>query len=148
MLWSITNKAELYYYSSLCIYLVRFLLWPADSSECRFGYHCRRWASDCCNLHRGSRNNFFSPLLYNFILNPSMAASSNPFRRGFRGWCVFIYGNHATRWENGSSWWGYLCDVCFISKRFSEQEFFDPVGTHLCVKLLMHVINPPKLTKN
>ena len=77
-----------------------------------------------------------------------MAASSNPFRKGFWGWCVFIYENHATRWENGSSWWGYLCDVCFISKKFSKQEFFDPIGRHLCVKLLMHVINPPKLTKN
>ena len=75
-----------------------------------------------------------------------MAASSNPFRKGFWGWCVFIYENHATRWENGSSWWGYLCDVCFISKKVSEQEFFDPIGR--CAKLLMHVINPPKLTKN
>ena len=124
MLWYITNKAELYYYSSLCKYLVCLLWWPADSSECRFGYHCRRWASDCCNLQRGSRNKIFSPLLYNFILNPLMVASSNPFRRGSRGWGMFIHGNHDARGENGSLWWECLCDVCFASKKSSEQELF------------------------
>jgi hypothetical protein len=67
-----------------------------------------------------------------------MAASSNPFRRGFRGWGVFIHGNHDhARGENGSSWWGCLCDVCFASKKSSEREFFVPAGTHLAaVKLL------------
>jgi hypothetical protein len=135
MLWYITNKAELYYYSSLCKYLVCLLWWPADSSECRFGYHCRRWASDCCNLQRGSRNKIISHLLYNFILNPSMAASSNPFRRGSRGWGMFIHGNHDARGGNGSSWWGCLCDVCFVSKKSSEREFFVPARTHLDVKI-------------
>jgi len=52
-------------------------------------------ASDCCNLQRGSRNKLISHLLYNFIPNPSMAALSNPFQRGSRGWGVFIHGNHA-----------------------------------------------------
>ncbi len=33
-------------------------------------------------------------------MNPSTAASSNPFQRGSRGWGVFIYGNHAARREN------------------------------------------------
>ena len=65
-----------------------------------------------------------------------MAASSNPFRRGSRGWGMFIHGSHAARLENGSSWWGCLCDVCFASKKSSEREFFVPVGKHLGVKLL------------
>ena len=38
-----------YYCSSLCINLVRILSRPTDSNECRFGYHCRRRASDYCN---------------------------------------------------------------------------------------------------
>jgi hypothetical protein len=68
-----------------------------------------------------------------------MAASSNPLRRGSRGWGVFIYENHAARQENGTLWWGCLCDVCF-AKKSSEREFFVPAGTHLlCVKLLSHV---------
>ena len=82
------------------------------------------------------RNKLISHFLYNFILNPSMAASSNPFQRSSRGRGVFIYGNHATRWENASSWWGCLCDVCFASKKSSEREYFVPAGTHLGVKIL------------
>jgi hypothetical protein len=136
MLWSIKSKAKLQYCSLLCINVVRILWRPIDCNECRFGYHCRRWARDCCNLQRGSRNKLISHLLYNFILNPSMAASSNPFQRGSWGWGVFIHGNHATRWENGSSWWGCLCDVCFDSKKSSEWEVFVPGGTHSGVKLL------------
>jgi hypothetical protein len=103
------------------------LWWPVYSNECRFGYHCRRRASDCCNLHRGSRNNLISHLLSNFILNPSMVASS-------RGWGVFIHGNgnHVARQENGSSWWGCLCDVCFASKKSSERDFlFPPERTYV-----------------
>ena len=38
--------------------------------------------------------------------------------------------------ENGSSWWGCLCGVCFPRKKSSGQEFFVPAGTHLGVKLL------------
>jgi len=57
------------------------------------------------------------------MINPSMAASSNPLRRGSWGWGVFIYGNHTARWENGTSWWGCLCDVCFASNKSSESEF-------------------------
>jgi len=64
------------------------------------------------------------------LLNPSMAASSNPFQRGSQGWGVFIHGNHAARQGNGSSWWGCLCDVCFASKKSSEREFFVPARTH------------------
>ena len=65
-----------------------------------------------------------------------MTASSNPFRRGSQGWGVFVYGNHAARRENGTSWWGWLCDVCFAIKKSSEREFLVPAGTHLGVKLL------------
>jgi hypothetical protein len=64
-----------------------------------------------------------------------MAALSNPFQGGFRGWGVFIYGNHDARWENGTSWWGCLCDVCFASKNSSEREFFVPAGTQLGVRV-------------
>jgi len=65
-----------------------------------------------------------------------MTASSNHFRRGFRGCGIFVYQSHSARWENGSSWWGCLCDVCFASKKSSRREFFVPAGTHLGVKLL------------
>jgi hypothetical protein len=125
------NKSELHYCFLLCINVVCILWRPTDSNACRFGYHCRRRASDRCILQRGRSNKLISHLLYNFIMNPSMAASSNPFRRGSRGWGVFIHGNHAARWENGSSWWGCLCDVCFANKKSSEQEFFVLVRTHL-----------------
>jgi hypothetical protein len=53
---------------------------------------------------------------------------------------VFIHGNHAARRENGSSWWGCLCDVCFASKKPFEQEFFVPAGMHLGVKLLIGLL--------
>ena len=69
-----------------------------------------------------------------------MAASSNPFQRGSRGWGMFLHQNHAARGENGSSWWGCLCDVCFASKKSSEREFFVPAGTHLGVKLLICLV--------
>jgi hypothetical protein len=82
------------------------------------------------------RNKLISYSLYKFILNPSTSATSNPLQRGSRGWGVFIYGNHAARRENGTSWWGCLCDVCFASKKSSEREFFVSARTHLAVKLL------------
>jgi hypothetical protein len=65
-----------------------------------------------------------------------MVVLSNPLRRGSRGCGMFVHQNHAARWENGSSWWGHWCDVCFASKNSSEQEFFVPARTHLSVKLL------------
>jgi len=65
-----------------------------------------------------------------------MAALSNPFQRGSRGKGVFIHGNHVARRENGSSWWGCLCDVCFASKKSSEWEFSIPTEQHLVVELL------------
>jgi hypothetical protein len=82
------------------------------------------------------RNKLISYSLNNFMLNPSMVATSNPLQRGSRGWGMFLHQNHAARWENGSSWWGCLCDVCFASIKSSEREFYVPVGMHLGVKLL------------
>jgi len=35
----LNNISKLYYYSLLCINVVRILWWPADSNECHFGYH-------------------------------------------------------------------------------------------------------------
>ena len=148
MLWPIKNKSEIHYYSLLCNNEVCILWRPADSNECRFGYHCQRRASDCCNVQRGSRNELMFHLFYYFIRNPSMAASSNPFRRDSRGWGVFIYGKDAARRENGTSWWGFLCDVCFASKKSLEREFFVPAGMHFDVNSLTPMVagmRPPKL---
>ena len=82
------------------------------------------------------RNKLISYSLYNFILNPSMATSSDPLQRGSRGCGMFVHQNHAAKRENGLSWWGCLCDVCFASKKSSFCEFFVPAGTHLGVNSL------------
>jgi hypothetical protein len=63
----------------------------------------------------GSRNKFISPLLYNFILNPSMAASSNPFQIGSRGWGMLVYQNHGARRGNGSIMVGMFVCLCLAS---------------------------------
>ena len=73
--------------------------------KCRFGYHCRWRASDCCNLQRGSRNKSISHLFYNFIINPLMAASSNPLQRGSSMETMPIYGKMA---HHG----GDVCVMC------------------------------------
>ena len=124
MLWSIKNKAELYYCSLLCITLVCILWRPAYCNELCFGYHCRRRASDCCNLQSGSRNKLISHLLYIFILNPSVAASSKPFQRGSRGWGMLVHQNHAAGGENGSIMVGMFVFLCLASQKPSEREFF------------------------
>ena len=73
------------------------------------------------------RKKLISYSLYKFILNP-LTATSNPLRRGSRGWGVFIYRNHAARRENGTSWWGCLCDVCFaLAKSLPRVSFLFPL---------------------
>jgi hypothetical protein len=85
----------------------------------------------------GSRNKLISPLLYNFILiNPLMAASSNPFRIGSRGWGTLVHQNHGAGGGNGSIMVGMFVCLCLVSKKPSEREFFIPAGTDLGVKLL------------
>jgi hypothetical protein len=63
----------------------------------------------------GSRNKLISPLLYSFILNPSMAALSNPFRIGSRGWGMLVHQNHGARRENGSIMVVVFVVLCFAS---------------------------------
>ena len=93
-------------------------------------------ASDCCNLQRGSGNTLISRLLYNFILNPSTTASSNPFRVGSRGWGTLVHKNHAVGEENGSIMVGMFVLLCLASKKSSEREFFVSAKTLTGVKLL------------
>ncbi len=139
MLWSIEHNAELYYCSLLCYKLVStFWQWqPTDSNECHFGYHCLRRASDCCNLKRGSRNKLISHLLYNFTLNPLMAASSNPFQRGSRGWGVYIHQNHCAGGGNVSIMVGMFVCLCLASQNRFDQEFFVPTRTDLVLLKLL-----------
>ena len=77
-----------------------------------FGYHCRRRASDCCNLQRGIRNKLF--LLY--------------FIDG-----MFVHKNQAAGGENGSIMVGMFVSLCLASKKPSEREFFVPARTDLGV---------------
>jgi hypothetical protein len=63
----------------------------------------------------GSRNKLISHLLYNFILNPLMAASSNSFRIGSRGWGMLVHQNHGARGENSSIMAGMFVCLCLAS---------------------------------
>ena len=142
MLWSIKNKAKLFY----C--LIPIILRPADSNECRFGYHCRRRMSDYCNSQRGSRNILFSPLVYWFYLNPSTTASSNLFRVGSRGWCTLVHQNHAAGGENGSIMVEMSVSLSLASKKPSERDFFVPTRTDLGVNSLMAMVAYVRPLKN
>ncbi len=63
----------------------------------------------------GSRNKLISPLLYSFILNPSMAALPNPIRIGSRGWGMLVHQNHGARRVNGSIMVVVFVVLCFAS---------------------------------
>ena len=65
-----------------------------------------------------------------------MTASSNPFQRGFRGWCTLVHQNNAAGGENGSNMVGMCVSLSLASQKPSEQKFFVPAGTDLGVKLL------------
>jgi hypothetical protein len=74
----------------------------------------------------GSRNKLISPLLNNFILNPLMAALSNPFQLGSRGWGMLVHQNHGVRGENSSIMVGMFVCLCLASYKPSKWEFFIP----------------------
>ena len=65
-----------------------------------------------------------------------MAALSNPFRRGSRGWGILVHQNHGAGGENGSTMVGMFVWMCLVRKKPSEREFFVPAEIDLGVKLL------------
>ena len=77
-----------------------------------------------------SRNKLISHLLYNCILNPSMVALSNPFRRGSQGWGVFINQNHGAGGGNGSIMVVVFCELCVsgvsLAKTLPSGSFLFP----------------------
>jgi hypothetical protein len=58
-----------------------------------------------------SRNILISRLIFTLILNPLMAALSNPIRRGSRGWDVF-YHRKPCCWQD--KWLHHGGDVCVL----------------------------------
>ena len=134
MLWSIENKARLQYcLLLLCINLFRILWRPSNSNECRFGCHCRWWASNCCHYREARKKSFFFVLL---ILPKSFddGLAQPPLQR-LPG-VLLVYQNHAAEGEKGSSWWGCLWAVCLASQKPSEWKCFIPARTDWSVKLL------------
>ena len=139
MLWLIKNKAEVYYCSLLCIDLVRILWWPANGNYCRFGYHCRQRASDCCNLHRGRRNKLVSPLFYWYWYTLRWRPRPTPCEEAPGGGVCSSIKTMPLEGQTAPSWWWCLwavCFSCFASKKPSEWEFFIPAKTDLAIKLL------------
>ena len=133
MLWLIKIKAEVYYCLLVCIDLVCILWRSADSNECRFGYHCRRRAIDCCHRERGSK--LISPLVYWFWRRPQ----PTPFAEAPGGGVCLSNKTMPLERQTTPSWWWCLwavCFRCFTSKKPSEWEIFVPAKTDLAVKLL------------
>ena len=79
------------------------------------------------------RNKLISYSLYNFILNPSMATSSDPLQRGSRGCGMFVHQNHAAGGGNSSFMVGMFVCLCLASQKPSERFFFVPARTDLSV---------------
>ena len=65
-----------------------------------------------------------------------MAALTNRFRRGARGWDMLGQQNHATGGKNGSIMVRMFESLCLASQKPSDREFFVPAGKDLAVKLL------------
>jgi hypothetical protein len=65
-----------------------------------------------------------------------MAASTNPFRRGSRGWGMLNRQHHAAGGANGSIMVGMFVCLCLATEKPSEREFLVPTGTDLCVSSL------------
>jgi hypothetical protein len=59
------------------------------------------------------RDKLISCLVYYFILNPSTAASANPFQKGSQRWGVFHHKNHDTGEANGSIMVGMFLGCVF-----------------------------------
>jgi len=72
------------------------------------------------------RNKLISYSLYKFILNPSTAATSNPLRRGSRGWGMFLHHNHATGGGNGSIMVEMFLCLYLASQTFPSGSFSFP----------------------
>ena len=71
------------------------------------------------------RNKLISYSLYKFTLNSSTAATSNPLRRGSRGWGMFLHQNHAAGGANG-----FIMVVVFVSCVFQVAKSL-PSGSFL-----------------
>jgi hypothetical protein len=61
------------------------------------------------------RNKLISCLIHNIILNPSIAASANPFCRSSWPWGMLAGQNHAAGGANGSIMVGMYVSACFTS---------------------------------
>ncbi len=75
-----------------------------------------------------------------------MAASSNPFLRGSRGWGTLVHQNHGTVGGNGSIMVGMFVCLCLVSKKPSKRELFVLSGTDLGVKLLKDIQSTSRVT--
>jgi hypothetical protein len=76
------------------------------------------------NINReGGRNKLIYCLVYHFKLNPLMAASANPFRRGTRGWDMFCHKHHASNKANSSILVVFVCCVFCQPKAFQVGVF-------------------------
>ncbi len=115
MLWSIKNKSKLKNCLLLCINLVRILWRPADSNDAVLTIISDGGQGIVDIDTEVGKNKLITRLIHNIILNPLMAASANPFRRGSRGWGMLAGQNHAAGGANGSIIVGMYVSVCFAS---------------------------------
>jgi hypothetical protein len=73
------------------------------------------------------RNKLISYSLYKFILNPSTSATSNPLRRGSRGWGVFSSMETMPLDGKTAHHGGYVCVMCvLLAKSLPSVSFSFP----------------------